>query len=267
MTERSPGAPDPAEPSHSGGRPVRSPAGRTNVSRADPAGIGRTDAIIEALADRRAAAFEPDPAVRLLRALIADVDEPVLRRVPTGEAAEPAPETSGAAQPAGTEAPAPRRRGPRTIVALGVAGVVLASTGVAAAGSGVTEPAAPAPQAAEAGRGEAADRARAERASRARTRSNPEVQPSGGPAAPAQRPAERRAVESKPASEPDRPQDQLDELRDELERLLAPRPRARQPKLPTTWPGRRGDRDAGEETRRQLDDIRRRAEKRIDRHR
>ncbi len=89
----------------------------------DLAAVRRTDALIEALAARCAPgsaarpADDPDPAVRLLRALITDVDE---------QTAPPAP--SG---------PGPRRRGPRTIVALGVAGAVLASTGVAAAGSGV----------------------------------------------------------------------------------------------------------------------------------
>ncbi|MFV2175304.1 hypothetical protein [Actinomadura sp. LOL_011] len=86
----------------------------------------RTDAIIDAMAarpvagsaDRAAAPDDADPAVRLLTALISDVEEPA-PPVPAG--------------------PGPRRRGPRTIVALGVAGAVLASTGVAAAGSGVTD--------------------------------------------------------------------------------------------------------------------------------
>jgi hypothetical protein len=71
--------------------------------------------------------------VRLLHALIIDVDDQ------TTDPAPPAP--SG---------PGPRRRGPRTIVALGVAGAVLASTGVAAAGGGTADraaSAAPAPSA------------------------------------------------------------------------------------------------------------------------
>ncbi|WP_242888924.1 hypothetical protein [Actinomadura litoris] len=91
----------------------------------------RTDALIEELAERRAAgsaatsaAEYGDPAVRLLHALVTDVDEPPQAAPePTRDAPEPSP--SG---------PGPRRRGPRTIVALGVAGAMLASTGVAAAG-------------------------------------------------------------------------------------------------------------------------------------
>ncbi|TDC43760.1 hypothetical protein E1281_34805, partial [Actinomadura sp. KC345] len=85
MTERGPstgtrGAPDPAEPSTPG-------------ALADLGAVRRTDAIIESLAACRAAgsasrsgpgadtgrlrpADDPDPAVRLLRALIGDVDDP-----------------------------------------------------------------------------------------------------------------------------------------------------------------------------------------------
>ncbi|MFC9977803.1 hypothetical protein ACFVH6_43555 [Spirillospora sp. NPDC127200] len=236
--------------------------------------------------------------MRLLRALIADVDEPALRRVPTGEAAERGPEhaeASGAVQasgqasgPEGSATPSSRRRGPRTIVALGVAGVVLASTGVAAAGSGVTEPAAPAPQAAETGRGESADRTRPERASRARTRQGPDVRPVGVPAPPVRQVGERRdrAPETRAAAEPDPLRDRLEDLRDELEGLLPPQTPRAEPRQPFTWPsppgghrddrgdraerdgrGERGDRDPGDQTRRRLDDIRRRTEKRLDRYR
>ncbi|MFA1543299.1 hypothetical protein [Actinomadura monticuli] len=152
MTERGPltgigGAPNPAGPSHSGDAPAPpprpAPAGRSKGQAADLAAVRRTDALIEALAALRVPgnaaarpADESDPAVRLLRALITDVDDP---------AADPAPPA-----PPAPPGPGPRRRGPRTIVALGVAGAVLASTGVAAAGGGAVErsSAAPAPSAA-----------------------------------------------------------------------------------------------------------------------
>ncbi|WP_149258967.1 hypothetical protein [Actinomadura sp. K4S16] len=93
----------------------------------DPADEGRAD-------DR-------DPAVRLLRALIVDVDDP------TCEAPDQSCDAPGPPAPSG---PGPRRRGPRTIVALGVAGAVLASSGVAAAGGRDAErtTASPAPSAA-----------------------------------------------------------------------------------------------------------------------
>ncbi|XVQ12094.1 hypothetical protein ACQP1W_05800 [Spirillospora sp. CA-255316] len=200
MTERSHGAPDPDEPVEPPALPTRGaafpqagapphgpPQGRPEVPpTADLSAVHRTDAIIDALAGRRAAAFsegagpstrpEPgfpglaagiaasftslpatspgwaqhdpdDPAVRLLSALISDVDE----QVPARRAAvrEPSAGARGArgGEPAGAAGEddrpgspsGPRRRGPRTIVALGVAGAVLASTGVAAAGGGLTE--------------------------------------------------------------------------------------------------------------------------------
>ncbi|MCQ0018541.1 hypothetical protein [Actinomadura madurae] len=144
MTERGPltgvrGGPNPAEPSHSGDAP--SPPGGPPE---DLGAVRRTDALIESLAARRRAgdraarpgpapegspsrppgeraADDPDPAVRLLHALITDVDDPDSGSGP------------GTAPPA-PQGPGPRRRGPRTIVALGVAGAVLASSGVAAAG-------------------------------------------------------------------------------------------------------------------------------------
>ncbi|GLW65677.1 hypothetical protein Arub01_39210 [Actinomadura rubrobrunea] len=70
----------------------------------------------------RAVGAESDPAVRLLRALVADVGD-------QGPDRQPGPEPP----------PGPRRRGRRTIVALGVAGAVLASGGVAAAGGDLSE--------------------------------------------------------------------------------------------------------------------------------
>ncbi|MFI0405241.1 hypothetical protein [Actinomadura sp. 3N508] len=175
MTERGPftgmrGAPGPAEPSTSGGTPApASPPQAVPGLPADLSAVRRTDAIIDSLAARRAAgsaarseaaaptagpegpcpaepdsqaaasaepgcgrprpADDPDPAVRLLRALITDVDD-------QSPSAEPAPPPQPAPPGPGS---GPRRRGPRTIVALGVAGAVLASTGVAAAGGGVVD--------------------------------------------------------------------------------------------------------------------------------
>ncbi|GAA3965745.1 hypothetical protein GCM10023085_55300 [Actinomadura viridis] len=142
MTERSQGGPDPAEPSTRGAAfptppsdapPTASaPGGSTERPAAtappgwDLTAVRRTDALLDALAGRGAAATEAaagtaDPAVRLLHALIRDVDEePPRRQASPGERPSP---------PNG-----PRRRGSRTIVALGVAGAVLAGSGVAAAG-------------------------------------------------------------------------------------------------------------------------------------
>ncbi|MFF5258832.1 hypothetical protein ACFY4C_07785 [Actinomadura viridis] len=142
MTERSQGGPDPAEPSTRGAAfptppsdapPTASaPGGSAERPAAtappgwDLTAVRRTDALLDALAGRGAAATEAaantaDPAARLLHALIRDVDEePPRRQAAPGERPSP---------PNG-----PRRRGSRTIVALGVAGAVLAGSGVAAAG-------------------------------------------------------------------------------------------------------------------------------------
>ncbi|GAA4074120.1 hypothetical protein [Actinomadura miaoliensis] len=157
MTERSTGAPDPVEPSSRGDAPA------SEAPTGDLGAVRRSDAVFEALA-RHAASFAPatepaasaepqpagalpdpdeagssgdaeaelderlraagaesDPAVHLLRALVADVAEPGPDRCPGPE-----------------PPPGPRRRGRRTIVALGVAGAVLASGGVAAAGGDLT---------------------------------------------------------------------------------------------------------------------------------
>jgi hypothetical protein len=156
LTERSTGAPEPVDPFRRGDAPA------AEFPTGDLSAVRRTDAVFEALA-RHAASFAPatepaasagepagapadsdeaaepgdaeaelderlraagaesDPAVRLLRALVADVGEPGTERRP------------GPEPPSG-----PRRRGRRTIVALGVAGTVLASGGVAAAGGDLT---------------------------------------------------------------------------------------------------------------------------------
>ncbi|MEV5825600.1 hypothetical protein AB0L25_08485 [Spirillospora sp. NPDC052242] len=207
MTERSPGAPNPAEPS----RPHDVPAAWGGSSApADLSAVRRTDAIIDAMAARRAAGSadraappdEADPAVRLLTALISDVEEPA-PPVPTG--------------------PGPRRRGPRTIVALGVAGAVLASTGVAAAGSGVTDrssavaPTTPGPTG-------AAEPARDADDSVAATHARP-----APPAPPTSRPPERaRPTTSAPAAPtpPDRgiPEPVERQFKERLERFLESRP-------------------------------------------
>ncbi|WP_141580745.1 hypothetical protein [Actinomadura sp. WMMA1423] len=92
---------------------------------------GEPDTAEQSRADDR------DPAVRLLRALIVDVDDQA--------SDDRRSDTPGPPAPSG---PGPRRRGPRTIVALGVAGAVLASSGVAVAGGGAERTtASPAPSA------------------------------------------------------------------------------------------------------------------------
>jgi hypothetical protein len=94
--------------------------------------IRDSDTVVDALAarrlDRPAASDGDDPAVRLLQSLILDVDQ-----------GAPAPAAKGA--PAPTTAPAPtptptgrsRRRGARTVMALGISTAVFGTTGVAAA--------------------------------------------------------------------------------------------------------------------------------------
>ena len=172
MTERGHGVPDSAEPSSCGD--ARTPTGPPPgmVPPADLDAVRRTDAIIDALAARRAAGSaslslpggetgrrwqveESDPAVRLLRALIDDVDDPGQdagpdTTPPTPPATPPTP-SGPEPDPDSGSGPGPRRRGPRTIVALGVAGAVLASTGVAAAGGVHGRPPAAAPAVGESG--------------------------------------------------------------------------------------------------------------------
>ena len=158
----------PAGPSSRGDTRAPTSPPQATVPPVDLAAVRRTDAIIESLAARGGAgsagrslpgaetgrplqAEDADPAVRLLCALIDDVDDPG-----TGD--------TGPAPPSGP-GPGPRRRGPRTIVALGVAGAVLASGGVAAAGGDAdrsSRAAAPAPRSTAGGAEEAAKAARAD---------------------------------------------------------------------------------------------------------
>jgi hypothetical protein len=82
--------------------------------------VRRSDAILDALGERDTAICEPDdPVIGLLGALALDVDQENDVRPPTPRHGRR------------------RRGGPRTIVALGVSSVVLATTGVAAAGGGL----------------------------------------------------------------------------------------------------------------------------------
>ncbi|MGC4957282.1 hypothetical protein ACLQ2P_29110 [Actinomadura citrea] len=208
MTERGPltglrGAPNPDEPAHFGDAPAQAPQARPPaVAPVDLSAVRRTDALFESLAARDAAgsaapaegpaeapaeapravpqdddrdpaeegrADDRDPVVRLLRALVVDVDDP----------------TCDAPGPPAPSGPGPRRRGPRTIVALSVAGAVLASSGVAAAGGGAADrtTASPAPSASSAAEG--ADRT-ADTDAGTYTRPRPPVRPApeaGRPAA------------------------------------------------------------------------------------
>ncbi|MQY07550.1 hypothetical protein [Actinomadura macrotermitis] len=205
MTGRSPGAPDPAEPSHSGDAPAEPPT--------DPDLLRRTDAIIEALAARSAAteADEGDPAVQALRALLDDVDEPGgLRLIPGGVPGAPK-----------------SRRGRRTIVALGIVGAVLATTGVAAAGSGIIEQRRPAPAVAQgtpAGPGPSAPPAETV-VERPRAKPRPAKRAARKTSRPNRRKASRKP-----------PRDAITELRRRLENLLptyrGPHGRGHRPRLP-----------------------------------
>ncbi|GAA1552981.1 hypothetical protein GCM10009678_39930 [Actinomadura kijaniata] len=274
MTERSTGVPDRA-----GAEPAPAPL-------ADPAAVRRTDALVEALAGRRVrAAALPDPALRLLGALVADVDDPTLRGVP-GLRGVPAPEDPDERPPAGPEEPAgtdparpggaepgPRRRGHRTIVALGVAGAVLAGTGVAAAGSGTAGAPAP-PRAAEAGPRELPGPA-GPSSSRARLRRVPPPDQTP-PQAPAARPPvagdERPDRAARPR--PDAPvREDLEDLEGRVKDMPPGRPPARngrsgwRPEQQVDRPQPAGQRERAEEVQRRLEEIRRRAERRLDRYR
>ncbi|SEG33966.1 hypothetical protein SAMN04489712_104477 [Thermomonospora echinospora] len=189
MTERSGGAPDPAD----------SPAGGGDAGTAQPApafwnlaAVRRSDAVVEALATRRALPADPadgagiadlldpaaaagpadlagwqnDPAARLLRALIADVDagapEPLDHRRSCRPPEQHVPPGRHPRAGGPDDEPGPgggQRRGSRVIVLLGVVGPlltgVLATTGVAAAQSGLAERPGPG-----SGAGERADRGR-----------------------------------------------------------------------------------------------------------
>lgn len=255
MTERGPrtgigGAPNPARPSHSGDAPA--PAGRppAAVPAMDLAAVRRTDALIETLAARCAVrpeggtghqADDPDPAARLLRALITDVDD----QDPGLDGDPPAPSGPGS-----------RRRGSRTIVALGVAGVVLASTGVAAAGGGAARTsAAPVPSVS----GVSEETAEPVRDLDAETRIRPQV-----PARPAPAPPAARG----PSGDPER--EDMARLKRRLEYLFPPRPRAGRPDVPTlitrSAPAARPNPPADDGPLRRLDDLRREAGKQANRH-
>lgn len=100
--------------------------------------VRRDDTLLDALAAREdassaEAAFDDDPVVRLLGALLEDVNsEPI---------EEPADRCAREAAQGGDRKGQERRHGrrlPRSFVALSVTGVVLASTGVAAAAGGLS---------------------------------------------------------------------------------------------------------------------------------
>lgn len=270
MTERGPrtgsqGAPDPAEPSHSGECPA--PAGRP---AADLSAVRRTDAIIESLAARHAAASvarpaggperprqadDLDPAVRLLRALITDVDEPGpgcdggFGRDAGPEPPPPAPSGPGSG---------PRRRGPRTIVALGVAGAVLASTGVAAANGGVADrtTASPAPSTSGVVSEDADRPANADTDAGTLDRPRPPVRPA---------PAPEQSTSRTPSGEPR----DYGPVRTRPRHLFPDRPRPRRSDAPPTTtrggPTRGTDdpSDDDNDTRGPLDDLRQRPQKNL----
>jgi hypothetical protein len=163
---------------------------------AELSAVRGTDALVDALAARRAAG-SGDPAVRMLWALIKDVDELVPAR--QGPAEHVAAEEIQADEDRPAPPSGPRRRGPRTIVALGVAGAVLAGTGVAAAGGGMPGRSAPqatgpaeearhtGPEASEAGKA-AAPRAQAP------VRAEPSARPVQGRTGPGEPDQEPRRV-------------------------------------------------------------------------
>ncbi|MBC6456980.1 hypothetical protein [Actinomadura sp. HBU206391] len=119
------------------GRPVNVPQSGLAAPLTISA-ICRTDAVVDALSERRFAvapgprtagpADGDDPAVRLLQSLIVDVDQGAPE-----VSAERSPEPSAAPAPAPAPQGRPRRRGARTFMALGISTAVLGTTGVAAA--------------------------------------------------------------------------------------------------------------------------------------
>ncbi|GGQ18788.1 hypothetical protein BKA00_004733 [Actinomadura coerulea] len=271
------GAPDPDEPARRGDAPAQAPPSRPSAAPpVDLSAVRRTDALFESLAARDAAgsaapvegpaegpggaasqarraaprdddrdqaeegrADDRDPAVRLLRALIVDVDDQA------GEAPGP-PAPSG---------PGPRRRGPRTIVALGVAGAVLASSGVAAAGGGVAERTTASPAPSASGVAEDADKT-ADTDAGTHQRPRPPARPA---------PHEGRPAARTPSADPDRGENR--QFRRRLEspfpRHLPRRPTRRQ-EAPTmfTEPVERPDAQPAADPRPRFDDLRRMARKR-----
>lgn len=310
MTERSPGAPDPVGPSNSGGtrEPGSRPPAPAVTLLADLGAVRRTDALIDALAARRAAGSTArtaadrtagervsgeraptervsaerapgeraraaadgdecaaDPAVRLLRALIADVDDQDPGRDASG------PSDPGPGTPPPAPGPGPRRRGPRTIVALGVAGAVLASTGVAAAGGGITERAAASPPAGAGVSGPAEPRAKD-------TDAGTHAAPSTSSPAPAPAPTTvptLPAAPARPGAKAPGPGDpgrrDYERMKRRLEQIIrdAERPRrpaSRRPDAPRSAPAIRPalpQMPSDDEPRRTIDDIRRRTQQRL----
>ncbi|KAB2351767.1 hypothetical protein [Actinomadura rudentiformis] len=251
MTERSHGAPDPVEPSMSGAPPTPgSPTPAPPSPEADLSAVRRTDALFDDLAARRTASCEP--AVRLLHALVADVDA----GLDIGDATGPDSVPDQAAREAGGNDPATpggRRRGSRTFVALGVVGVVLTSTGVAAAGGRLTHDAAPAPQTPQ-----VSDEPLVVRLETKRRPPSPGRAPVTGPVAPAQgRPGVK-------GPEPDPVRRRVEDLKRKLEDLLPPKHRRQGH---DDWPFQTPKAKDEDDTRKKLDDIRRQAQKRLDRHR
>ncbi|TNY38752.1 hypothetical protein [Thermomonospora catenispora] len=133
MTERSLGAPDPVGDPPGGEGAQQSVGAFWNLAE-----IRRSDDLMEALATRgplpeAGPADGEDPAARLLRALIADVDAGAPELPNRRADAEPSPAAGEGPDSGGG------RRGPRTIVALGLVGPLLTgllTTGVAAAAGG-----------------------------------------------------------------------------------------------------------------------------------
>ncbi|GAA2634032.1 hypothetical protein SMC26_15015 [Actinomadura fulvescens] len=265
MTERSHGAPDPVEPSMSGAPPVPGSPTPVPPPETDLTAVRRTDALFDDLAARRTAASETaapsgssgervsgDPAVRLLHALVADIDADADTDDPGVTPGKNADEGGGA----DPSAPGARRRGSRTFVALGVVGVVLAGTGVAAAGGDLTPRSAPAPETPKV--------TEEPRVDRLEPRSRPTA-PSATPGAkgPAPAPVQGRPGARKP--EPDQVRRQIEDLKGKLEDLLPPKSRGQGPgDWPFQSPRRGGDDD---DAQRKLDDIRKQAQKRLDRYR
>ncbi|WP_026415271.1 hypothetical protein [Actinomadura oligospora] len=148
------------------------------------------------------------------------------------------------------------RRGPRTIVALGVVGAVLATTGVAAAGVGLTEDQTATSQARTAERGHMPGQVKVGEDGPSSLKPKP---PAGGRPGPT---PQKRAHEEKHragrsgASRPGtskRGMSDEERLRDRLDELLHSRPPRRPPARP----------DLAGQVRRRLDEIRRRVEHRI----
>ncbi|KAB2375711.1 hypothetical protein F9B16_25735, partial [Actinomadura montaniterrae] len=112
MTERSPGAPDPVGPSNSGAtrEPGSRPPAPAVTLLADLGAVRRTDAIIDALAARRAAGSTTRPAAdRATDRMAADrsaTDRPASDRPASGRPASdrPGPAAEGSAAAAGAGA-------------------------------------------------------------------------------------------------------------------------------------------------------------------